>query len=1263
MSNQIVKALEHGAEKLGKTLAEDAGKALKGFYKKAGDNLKKVAHNTREVEAKHAKDLEKILSGHGGKGVPHPRAGSGGHGPRGTSHPKRRGRDQVQKPRTEGRRHDSRKCPGEPVDIATGRMFIDQVDASLPGSLPLEFTRNFESGLLTGRWMGPKWICTFDERLEIDEQGVVHIRADRITQAYPHPEPGDPVFASAGSRHELDLTDGLYTVTDPATGLLKEFTPTPERDEALLTRVRDRHGRHYTFSYDEDGIPLAITHSGGYKLLVTVDADRITALRLANATESGGDALLMRYSYTDGDLTAVYNSSGKPMRFANDAVGRVLSWTDRNNSQYRYTYDQHDRITDEGGADGTLRFHFAYGDPDPETGLRTHTETNVLGHTTTYLINENAQITAVTDPLGHTTTYERDDYDRLLAETDPLGRTTRYEYDGAGDLVRVTRPDGEQTTVTYSDRLSLPVTIAEPGGATWQQEYDDSGLRTALTDPLGATTRYTHDELGHLTSITDALGNTSLVTGNAAGLPVELTGPTGALTRLTRDAFGRIRTITDPLGGITRLTWTVEGNLATRTAADGSTQSWTYDGEGNNLTHTDELGQVTTLEYTHFETLAARTTPDGSRMTFTHDANMQLVAVTNAIGQAWKYTYDDAGRLVGETDFDGRTLGYTLDGAGQLTAVTDPLGRQTVFGYDLMGRTVSRTVGDRRTVYGYDPSGHLTRASGPDAEILRTVDALGRLLTESVNGRTLSVTRDRLGRRLGRTTPSGHTSVWEYDAAGRPAALTTGGGRFGFAYDAIGRERERTIGDHLTLTSDWDDRHALVGQSLRTTASADRPVLQQQEYEYRADGHLVGLRDSLRGGRTFDVSPTGRVVAVRAETWTEQYTYDPNGNQLTADWPRQVGGETALGAREYTGTRLTAAGRVRYEYDSAGRMTLRRQTRLSKAPATWHYTWDDENRLAEVRTPDGSRWRYTYDPFGRRIAKCRLDEAGAAVEQTHFTWDGTVLVEQWTEAPALPGRHVITWDHQGVRPLAQNEAITARTTGNTQDETDRRFFAIVTDLVGTPSEILDPATGQIAWQASSTLWGRTAWPADSATYTPLRFPGQYYDPETRLHYNLHRYYDPETARYISPDPLGLIPSPNPLAYVDNPHAWIDPLGLSPHWYGDADFVVGSNGVALPTSAARLEAGLNGAVTSGAPGFGTFPTKSAGTGYELPGGNRIRIMQPQANGAAGLRASFTNATDAPVSPFTGKPVQPPKKLPPGMTPKQHVRERTHLELEP
>jgi hypothetical protein len=35
------------------------------------------------------------------------------------------------------------------------------------------------------------------------------------------------------------------------------------------------------------------------------------------------------------------------------------------------------------------------------------------------------------------------------------------------------------------------------------------------------------------------------------------------------------------------------------------------------------------------------------------------------------------------------------------------------------------------------------------------------------------------------------------------------------------------------------------------------------------------------------------------------------------------------------------------------------------------------------------------------------------------------------------------------------------------------------------------------------------------------------------------------GRYISADPLGLQPAPNPATYAANPHTWIDPLGLAP----------------------------------------------------------------------------------------------------------------------
>jgi RHS repeat-associated protein len=60
----------------------------------------------------------------------------------------------------------------------------------------------------------------------------------------------------------------------------------------------------------------------------------------------------------------------------------------------------------------------------------------------------------------------------------------------------------------------------------------------------------------------------------------------------------------------------------------------------------------------------------------------------------------------------------------------------------------------------------------------------------------------------------------------------------------------------------------------------------------------------------------------------------------------------------------------------------------------------------------------------------------------------------------------------------------------------------------------------------------------------IRFPGQYYDQETGLHYNYFRYYDPSTGRYINSDPVGLGGGLNTYAYVgNNPLKYLDFYGL------------------------------------------------------------------------------------------------------------------------
>ncbi len=87
------------------------------------------------------------------------------------------------------------------------------------------------------------------------------------------------------------------------------------------------------------------------------------------------------------------------------------------------------------------------------------------------------------------------------------------------------------------------------------------------------------------------------------------------------------------------------------------------------------------------------------------------------------------------------------------------------------------------------------------------------------------------------------------------------------------------------------------------------------------------------------------------------------------------------------------------------------------------------------------------------------------------------------------------------------------------------------------------ASGAVVWKAAYLPFGR-AIVAQADVENNLRFPGQYFDEETGLHYNWHRYYDPGAGRYLTADPIGLVGGINLYAYASNdPINAIDFLGL------------------------------------------------------------------------------------------------------------------------
>ncbi|MEU7199676.1 DUF6531 domain-containing protein [Streptomyces sp. NPDC045470] len=1173
---KIGRAKSHHGRTRGKDAIADAvnpmiDKVIDGLQ----DAVKKSAKHlddsmTRGVKqmAKNHKENDQKLSSHfsglgkGGKKDPAgPKGSGGGGGGKGSAdRADKRGASLAGPSKGGQHSHGNIGChtAGDPVDVVSGQMVTNAKDLELPGLLPLVLRRAYASGYVGGRLHGPGWSSTVDQRIEIDSKGIHYAGDDAQILHYPLPtSAGEQVFPQHGARWPLtwDPHTDTVRIEEPDRGWTRHFALSGTvagafRATRTITRLSDRNEHRIDFLRDEAGHPVEIRHTGGYRVAVdttlTSAGLRIGSLRLLDGSEQGQGTTIVGYEYSpDGRLVGVVNSSGLPYEYEYDDADRIIACVDRNGHAYTYEYDDSGRVTRGTGGDGELSARFHY-----DAVRRVTVVTDSLGHPTEYHYDDQNCVITTVDPLGHTTHTGRDVLGRVVSRTDELGRTTHFTLNAHGDPVRIVDPEGGTMELDYTELHQLAA-LRRDDAVLSAFTYDARGNLLTTSDAAGARTVRQYDDRGCLVSVTDALGGTQHITTNAAGLVTAVTGATGSTTRASYDAFGRLVSHTDPLGATTCLEYRVEGEITSRIHPDGAEETWVHDGEGNVVEQRDQAGAVTRFEVGPSGQLAARTLPDGEVHRFTYDTELRLLSVTMN-GAVWRYRYDDAGHLIGETDFNERIFTYRRDGADQLLETADASGRTTEYTYDVLGRLIEHRTSDGRTTsLTYDENGLLHRVADQGSAVEYTYDAVGRVLTETVGGRTTAYTYDALGRRTSRTTPTGMVSTWSYDADSRPMGLTTPIGSLTFARDAGGRETARYWGNGAALTQTWDGCGRLAAQSvwaLDETAAGGSPYtsVQERTYGYRADGMPTVVTDCLRGRKDFELTPAGRISGVRAQSWSERYTYDLLGNITYAHDTRRPDGPTS-GERAYTGTLLRSAGRTSYDYDGRGRLVRKIVRTLSGKRHEWRYTWNNDDQLVRLDTPRRGTWTYHYDPLGRRVGKRRTEERDGgtvALEECLFVWDGAQLAEQYREL-ADGSRRTLSWDWEPGTwsPLAQTER--AWHPGSSAERAvDERFYAIVADLTDTPAELVS-VDGGIAWADHSDIWGWNLLGAvgeDRAC--PLGRPGQYHDAESGLEYNYFRYYDTATGRYISSDPLGLDGGPNPHAYVPNPLFWIDPLGLA-----------------------------------------------------------------------------------------------------------------------
>jgi RHS repeat-associated protein len=192
------------------------------------------------------------------------------------------------------------------------------------------------------------------------------------------------------------------------------------------------------------------------------------------------------------------------------------------------------------------------------------------------------------------------------------------------------------------------------------------------------------------------------------------------------------------------------------------------------------------------------------------------------------------------------------------------------------------------------------------------------------------------------------------------------------------------------------------------------------------------------------------------------------------------------------------------------------------------YSYDAAGHLASV-TKDGLLWAsYLYNSFDQ-LASRELTAATATPATSHYLYDaqGHLIAEADGSSGAILREYIWLDD----MPIAIIDTVAD----------GAPLYHVITDHLYRPIAMYD-STGTQVWSAVWEPFGALH-SVSGALALDARFPGQWYQLETGLHYNWHRHYDPTLGRYTQPDPLGLEAGANRFTYaLGNPIMNIDPDG-------------------------------------------------------------------------------------------------------------------------
>ncbi|MFJ3485590.1 RHS repeat-associated core domain-containing protein [Pseudomonas sp. NPDC090202] len=1043
---------------------------------------------------------------------------------------------------------------GNPVDMTTGRKVIpDETDFSLPGLMPIEWSRFYASDLTVDSVLGRGWVLPWEQSLR-RRAGFVYL-TDNQGRSVPFVDmqPGERIYnpheqvylvCTEGGHYLLQTLDNIFFYFGE---VADDNTPVP------LQRIENGLGHFLHFTRTVEGVLTDISATGGVRVHLHYDHPLGRLTDVKRVVDNEAVETLVQYRYDDnGQLIEVINRNGDSMRRFSYTDGVMASHSNALGLTCSYRWEALDgqlRVVEHWTSDGE-HFCFQY-----DFAQRASRVTDALGRELEVHYNEDHRVIASRDFGGERYAIDLDDTGNMTGIELPDGNRLQLKYDEYSRLLEEIDPLGRSVKYTYHHLTRLVTSVTYPDGSTWKSRYDDKGNLIAETDALGHKTEYLNSDDGLPHTIIDATHKSKYLWWNSLAQVERFQDCSGKSTFYRYDDRAHLIAVTDALNQTTKLERKPDGEVLRIEHPDGTAESFTYNALGQVLTHTDGKGQTTRLLRTARGLPSSRQDAKGQRIRYEYDQAIRLTALVNENNAAYQFAYDASDRLTEEKRIDNLTRRFSYNLGGHLTRV-DETGygeraerpqRSTAFERDVIGRLLAKLNDDARQDYVYDEGDRLL-------SITRLPTATGKKL--GISEEKLEFAYDLLGRLIQETTPQG-ALAYEYDPLSNLTTLILPTGQhlnhlyYGsghlhqlnldgllisdierddlhreihrsqgkltscFGYDAMGRKSWQFAS---TLPAEKLSQIHNPGNNSLLVEHAHNPI--HRRYEYDPAGELTRTLDKLRGEIKYEYEAngqlhsrdTGRLVD------SEEFRYDAAANRLNFN-NRQFD--------QVKDNRIKQWRDQAYAYDAWGNLVEKRSG-MSKLQT---FSYDCENRLVKAETLLNGKLHstgtYRYDSLGRRVGKTA--EIDGQTEHKHFLWQGLRMLRE--ETPSQSSLYI--YEPGSYAPLARID--------QQKGEKQQKLYYFHTDQIGTPLEMTD-VDGQIVWQATYKAWGEVETLNVSDIEQNLRFQGQYFDEETGLHYNTFRYYDPEVGRFITQDPIGLDGGTNLYRYTPNPNIWIDPWG-------------------------------------------------------------------------------------------------------------------------